>query len=408
MFAVLSCFLFTLCGAGAARHLALRNPKQSYAHYYYRQEESAMRLSRFRGTLFTVPMLILTLLLAACGTTTTGGTSTTTPKAKFQVGLVTDIGGLNDQGFNQLAYAGYTKAEKQYGFKESVIQTQSQNDYINNLTTAAQTNDLVIAVGFLMQTPLDQVAKQFPTKNFAIVDGCATPPNSFTCDPLKNVTPLFFKEQQPGCLAGVVAGKMEADGKSVVPKLQGGNAIGAVGGIEVPAVDRYIAGYKFCAQKVDPTVSVVVTFANSFTDTAKCSDAANAQISQKKADFIFQVAGGCGIGALDAAAKAGVFGIGVDADQNYIHPDSVVTSALKKVDVAVYTIIDLTEKGNYPTDPTNFAQFDIKNGGVGYGKLNSAVPADVQPVLDKYIADMTSGALVPPTDCMPATTCASS
>jgi basic membrane protein A len=351
-------------------------------------------------------MLTLLMLLSACGSTTGGGT--TTSKPKFQVGLVTDIGGLNDQGFNQLAYAGYTKAEKQYGFKESVIQTQSQNDYVNNLTLAAQANDLVIAVGFLMQTPLDSVAKQYPTKKFAIVDGCATPPNSFNCDPLPNVTPLFFREQQAGCLVGAVAGKMEADGKSVVPKLQGANTIGAVGGIEVPAVDRYIAGYKFCAQKVDPTLKVVVTFSNDFADTAKCKDAANAQISQKKADFIFQVAGGCGIGALDAASEAGVYGIGVDADQNYIHPDSVVTSALKKVDVAVFTIIDLTEKGNYPADPSNFGQFDIKNGGVGYGKLNSAVPADVQPVLDQYTADMKSGALVPPTDCSPATTCASS
>lgn len=356
-----------------------------------------MRSTRFRIALFTVPMLAILVLLSACGTTNTGGNGTPTATgAKFQVGLVTDIGGLNDQGFNQLAYAGYTRAKNQYGFKESVIQTQSQNDYINNLTTAAQTNDLVIAVGFLMQTPLDQVAKQFPNKKFAIVDGCALAPNANDCDPLPNVTPLFFKEQQAGCLVGVVAGKMEADGKSVVPKLQGANTIGAVGGISVPPVDRYIAGYKFCAQKVDPTVKVVVSYSNDFADTAKCKDAANAQINQQKADFIFQVAGGCGIGALDAAAAAGVYGIGVDADQNYIHPDSVVTSALKKVDVAVYTIIDLTEKGQYPSDPIHFPKFDITNDGVGYGKLNSAVPSDVQPVLDQYVADMKSGALVPP------------
>jgi basic membrane protein A len=355
-----------------------------------------MHSTRFRIALFTVPMLIVMVLLSACGTTNTGGSGTpTTNGAKFQVGLVTDIGGLNDQGFNQLAYTGYTKAKNQYGFKESVIQTQNQNDYINNLTIAAQTNDLVIAVGFLMQTPLDQVAKQFPNKKFAIVDGCALAPNATDCDPLPNVTPLFFKEQQAGCLVGVVAGKMEADGKSVVPKLQGSNTIGAVGGISVPPVDRYIAGYKYCAQKVDPTVTVIVSYSNDFSDTAKCRDAANAQIS-KKADFIFQVAGGCGIGALDAAAAAGVYGIGVDADQNYIHPDSVVTSALKKVDVAVYTIIDLTEQGKYPPDPINFPKFDITNDGVGYGKLNAAVPADVQPVLDQYVAEMESGTLVPP------------
>src|SRR5205085_4797958 len=113
---------------------------------------------------------------------------------------------------------------------------------------------------FLMQTPLDQVAKQFPNKMFAIVDGCATPPNSFNCDPLPNVAPLFFKEQEAGCLVGAIAGQMELDGKAKVPKLLGKNTIGAVGGIEVPAVDHYISGYQYCAQKADPTLTVLSNY----------------------------------------------------------------------------------------------------------------------------------------------------
>ncbi len=116
-------------------------------------------------------LTIFAMLLAACGGTSgsapQGGNTPTTPSIK--VALVTDIGGLNDNGFNHLAYTGYKKAEAQYGFKEQVIQTQSQNDYVKNLTSAAQQADLVIAVGFLMQTPLDQVAKQFPSKKFGIV-----------------------------------------------------------------------------------------------------------------------------------------------------------------------------------------------------------------------------------------------
>lgn len=356
-----------------------------------------MGKSRFKLAALWLPALMVLMVLSACGSNTggnTNGTPTSTPK--IQVGLVTDIGGLNDQGFNQLAYAGYTKAKNQYGFKESVIQTQSQNDYVNNLTQAAQANDLVIAVGFLMQAPLDQVAKQFPNVKFAIVDGCALPANATDCDPLPNVTPLFFKEQEAGCLVGVVAGKMEMDGKSTVPNLKGANTIGAVGGISIPPVDRYIAGYKYCAQKVDPAVQVVVKYSNDFADAAKCKDAANAEINQNKADIIFQVAGGCGVGALDAADAAGVYGIGVDADQNYVHPKSVITSALKKVDVAVFTIIDLTEKGQYPSDPINFPRFSLQNGGVGYGPLNSAVPSDVQPLVDQYVSDIKSGAVVPP------------
>src|SRR5437588_5639554 len=201
----------------------------------------------------------------------TDGGTTATPQAPIaSVALVTDIGGLNDNGFNHLAYTGYKKAEALYGFPEKIIQTQSQNDYVKNLTSAAQSADLVIAVGFLMETPLDQVAKQYPNKKFAIVDGCAVPnPNTGACETLSNVAPLFFKEQEAGCLVGGIAVQMEKDGKSKVPNLLGHNTIAAVGGLPVPAVTRYIAGYKFCAQKVDPGVSVLVNYSNDFAATAQ-------------------------------------------------------------------------------------------------------------------------------------------
>src|SRR6266849_10691383 len=181
-------------------------------------------------------LALFALVLTACGggSTSTGGgtTPTAAPAPSLKVSLVTDIGGLNDRSFNQLAYAGYKKAEAQYGFTEKVIQTQSQNDYVKNLTLAAQSADLVIAVGFLMQVPLDQVAKQFPSKMFAIVDGCAVP-NATTgnCETLPNVAPLKFKEQEAGCLVGAIAGQMEMDGKAKIPKLLGKSTIGAVGGL---------------------------------------------------------------------------------------------------------------------------------------------------------------------------------
>ena len=343
-------------------------------------------------------LTVVALLLAACGGSTTGNggsTPTPTPKPSIKVALVTDIGGLNDRGFNQLAYTGYTKAKNQYGFKEEVIQTQSQNDYVKNLTLAAQEANLVVAVGFLMQTPLDQVAKQFPNVNFAIVDGCAVP-NAATgaCETLPNVTPLLFKEQQAGCIVGAIAGQMEKDGKSKVPNLLGASSIGAVGGIAVPAVVRYIAGYKYCAKLVDPSVKVYITYSNDFADTAKCKDAATSLINQHQVDIVFQVAGGCGIGALDAANGKNVYGIGVDADQGYLYP-SVITSAEKRVDTAVYTIIDLTEKGQYTN---NVPQFDLSNNGVGYGTPSSAVPQDAIQEAMTIQGQITSGSLTVPTD----------
>lgn len=342
-------------------------------------------------------LALFAMVLTACGssTSTTGGGATATPASTLKVSLVTDIGGLNDRGFNQLAYTGYKKAETQYGFTERVIQTQSQNDYVKNLTLASQSvgsGGLVIAVGFLMQAPLDQIAKQNPSIHYAIVDGCAMPANATACDTLPNVSPLFFKEQEAGCLVGAVAGQMEMDGKSKVPKLLGASAIGAVGGIPVPAVTRYIAGYKFCAKMVDPSVKVYINYSQDFTDTAKCKDAALAQINQHQVDIVFQVAGGCGIGALNAANGKGVFGIGVDADQGYLYP-SVITSALKRVDSAVFDIIDLTEKGQYNN---NLPRFSLVNNGVGYAPVSSAVPADAKAKADAFASQIMAGSLVPP------------
>jgi basic membrane protein A and related proteins len=357
-------------------------------------------------------LMLFAALLSGCGSsntsTSSGGASTpTTPSVA--VALVTDIGGLNDQGFNHLAYTGYTKAQNQYHFTTRIIQTQSQSDYEKNLTLAAKavmaassSTKLVVAVGFLMQTPLFTVAQQYPSVDFAIVDGCAVPnPNTGACQNLPNVAPLFFKEQEAGCLVGAIAGQMEVDGKSKIPQLLGKNTIGAVGGQSIPPVNRYIAGYKYCAQKVDPTVKVVINYSQDFANTAKCKDAALSQINQDQADIIFQVAGGCGIGALDAAFQKNVFGIGVDADQGYVHPD-VITSALKRVDVAVYDIIDDAAKGSY----TNFVNsynanpaseaFDLVHNGVGYATPSSAVPADAVAKASSFQSQIVAGTLVPP------------
>jgi basic membrane protein A len=341
-------------------------------------------------------LVLLSLLLVACGSTsTTGGGTTggggTTPTSTLKVALVTDIGGLNDNGFNHLAYTGYQKAESQYGFKEKVIQTVSQNDYVTNLTQAAQVADLVIAVGFLMQQPLDKIAKQYPTKKFGIIDGCATDAKG-NCDTLPNVAPLLFKEQEAGCLVGAVAGQMELDGKAKISKLLGKSTIAAVGGLDIPPVDHYIAGYKYCAQKVDPSVKVVVNFSQDFSATAKCKDVANSQISQHQADIIFQVAGGCGVGSLDAANSKGVYGIGVDADQSSLYP-SVITSALKRVDTAVYDTIKNTEDGKYSNSP---APFDLAHDGVGYAPLISSLPADVNTKAQDFASQIKSGSLVVP------------
>src|SRR5712692_4394167 len=303
-------------------------------------------------------LTLIPLVLAACGGTSTGAgtTPTAAPKAAaVTVGIVTDIGGLNDGGFNQFSHAGYEKARAQFGFPDVVIQSQtiSDTEYTKNINAAAQQADMVIGVGVLMEHGIYTVAKQYHNKKFALIDGSAVNPadTSVACVNLPNVAPLFFKEQQAGCLVGAIAGQMEVDGKSTVPKLLGHNTIGAVGGLAIPPVTRYIAGYKFCAQKVDPSVKVVVGYSNDFADPTKCAAIANKQIADNSADILFQVAGGCGIGVLDAASQKNVYSISVDVDQSKTTTGtarpSVITSAIKRIDTAAYTIVNLAETAKY-------------------------------------------------------------
>src|SRR6266571_608887 len=352
-------------------------------------------------------LTIFAMLLTACGGGSTGGGGTTPTAGKaasVRVGLVTDIGGLNDGGFNQFSHAGYEKARQQYGFPDVVIQSQKISDaeYTKNITAAAQQADLVIGVGFLMHNAIYTVAKAFPNKKFALIDGCATNPadKSGACVNFPNVAPLFFKEQQPGCLVGAIAGQMEVDGKSKASKLLGHNTISAVGGLAIPPVVRYIAGYKYCAQKVDPGVKVVIGYSNNFNDPTKCSAIADKQVSDNTADILFQVAGGCGIGVLDSATKHNVYSVGVDVDQSKdstgkVRP-SVITSAIKRVDTAAYDIIQLAETGGYAGFVAKPFTFDLSNDGVGFATPSSDVPADAAAKAMDFENMMKSGSLTPP------------
>ena len=354
-------------------------------------------------------LILLSLLFTACGgsTTTTGNGTPTAAAAPVTVGIVTDIGGLNDGGFNQFSHNGYEKARAQYHFPDVVLQSQvvSDAEYKTKLTAAANQADMVIGIGFNMETAITAVAKQFPNKRFAIIDGCAIDAN-FNCINLPNVAPLFFKEQQAGCLVGAIAGQMEVDGKSKVPKLLGHNTISAVGGQAIPPVIRYIAGYKYCAKMVDPSVNVVIGYSNNFIDPTKCSAIADKQFSINQADILFQVAGGCGTGVLDSATKHNVYSIGVDADQSKDSTGatrpSVITSAIKRVDTAAYDIINMAEQqgtsatGPYSTFVTNPFKFDLSNDGVGYATPSSDVPADAVAKAMAFLAEMKNGSLTPP------------
>jgi basic membrane protein A len=307
------------------------------------------------------------------GSGSSGSSSTPTPAAKkIKVGLVTDIGGLNDRSFNQLANEGLQRAKSELGVDVRVLPSKSNADYVPNLSTLAQQKyDLVIGVGFLMADALDTVASKFPTTKFAVID---VDQSTLKHKPT-NVQGLLFAEQQSGYLAGYLAGLYVKDkgGKQV---------IGSVGGLKIPPVDHYIAGYKAGALAANPGIKTLNGYSQDFVDQAKCKELALNQIAEG-AQVVFQVAGQCGLGVLDAAKEKGVQGIGVDADQSYLGPQ-VLTSAIKKVDVAVFDTVKAAQGDSFKGG-TN-TTFEVSNDGAGIGKVSSAgskYESKVQAISDK-------------------------
>jgi basic membrane protein A len=327
-----------------------------------------------------IPLLAVALAATACGSSKKSSPppsqpTTTASAGTFKVGLSTDIGGLNDRGFNHLAYVGLQKAAKDLGVQTRVVQSSSPADYVPNLAALAkQGYNLVIGVGFTEIDALKAVAKQFPKTHFAIVDVSNADEGG-----LKNVEGLLFKEQEAGYLAGYAAG--------LAAKAEHGKAVSSVGGQKQPPVDRYIAGYQAGAKAADPGIETINGYSQDFEAEAKCKNVALNQISRGSV-VVFQVAGGCGLGALDAAQEKDVWGIGVDADQGYLG-SYVLTSALKRVDTAVYdSILDAT-KGHFRGGQD--AVYGIQQDGVGIGRFSPKTPKGIAAKVAQVKAQLAAG-----------------
>jgi basic membrane protein A len=327
----------------------------------------------------------LVLTAAACGSddsssgSAAGGGSTTSTQAttgkKIRVGLVTDIGGLNDRSFNALANKGLNDAKSQLGVEGRVLTSDSNSDYVPNLSSLAQQKyDLVVGVGFLMAEAVNTVAKKFPDTKFAVIDVS----QASLKDKPKNVEGLLFAEQQAGYLAGYLAGDYAKENNI--------DTISSVGGQKIPPVDHYIAGYQAGAKAANPDIKTLNAYSQDFVDQAKCKEIALDQI-ERGSGVVFQVAGQCGLGALDAAKQEGKQGIGVDADQAYLG-DHVLTSATKKVDVAVLDTVKSAQEDKFQAGTDQL--FELKNDGVGIGKI-SAAGASLESKLDPIKQQIIGG-----------------
>ena len=321
------------------------------------------------------------LALAVAGVTVLGisaaflatGSGQATPNQTARVALVADTGSLNDKGFNTLALQGLEKAEKDLGIETRAYPTATAADRTANLQAAAQAGyGLVIANGVLFTFgPLNTVAPVNPKTKFLGIDVNFPDVEGKPA----NLRGVQFREQEAGCLAGNIAA-LEA-------KREGKRVISALGANKVTAIVRFFAGYNFCAKRAWSRVKVLNNYAGdpTFNDQTKCRTTALSQLA-RGSRIIFVVAGGCGLGAMDAAKQKGAWAVGVDADQYFLGP-FVLTSATKKVNVAVYNAIK-----EYAANPAGFKtgynqNYTVKNGGVGYGRLSTKLP---KPVAKAYTA----------------------
>jgi basic membrane protein A len=309
-----------------------------------------------------------------------GGNSTTAAKSDFKAALISDVAGFNDNGFNKNQLAGLNKAASDLGITAISKVSHSSSDYDPNYNAAIRAGaNLVIAAGYLLGDTMKKYAKQFPKVDFAITDDSASAVGG-----LKNELGITYATQEGGCLVGVLAAKQaEQMGKKI---------IAAVGGIKIPSVDSYIAGYQYCANKAVPGTKTLIQYSNSFTDEATCSNVAQNEIGSG-AEVIFQIAGGCGDGALKEASKLGKWGIGVDADE-YGVAKNILTSATKKTDVGVEHAVDASFHNKFPggTD----ILLNLKNDGVGVGKISPKVPKAWLDLMNNYKQQIISGKLKPP------------
>jgi len=340
-----------------------------------------LRIPRWAAVIAVVTICVTA---AALGT---AGSSSAKPTAGTTVALVSDIGKFTDKGFNQSQLAGLNTAKAKLGITAIPLQSNSTSDYSPNFNTAVRKGaKLVIAAGFLLAGTEATYAKQFPNVHFAITDD-SVHGSDFKGKSVKNIEGLTYAANEGGCLVGVLAAKMA--------QKEGGNTIGAVGGLTIPPVDIWIAGYRYCAQKAVPGTKVLIGYSQDFVATDKCKTVATNQISQG-AQVLFQVAGGCGLGTLKAADEANIWGIGVDVDQ-YALAKRVLTSGVKRVDNGVFQAIKQVKAGQF--NGGHDLVFNLKNGGVSLGKFSkkAKIPKAWLTQLDKLKAQIIAGKIKPPT-----------
>lgn len=301
-------------------------------------------------------------------------------KSDFGISMVTDTGGVNDQSFNQSAWEGLQKVNEKTGANISYLESTQESDYTSNLDKQVdEGNSLIWGIGFAMADAIIEAAEMNDEVNFAIVD------NAYAEVP-ENVTCVVFNAQDSSFMVGYAAGLTTKT-----------NSVGFVGGVSSDIIDQfeygYRAGVQYAAQELGKEINVDVQYADSFTDSAKGKAIATTMFSNGS-DIVFHAAGGVGVGVIEAAVEADKFAIGVDSDQSNLAPDNILTSALKRVDVAVANISEKLMNGEEIGGQT--FTYGLSDGGVGLPEENPNLDAEVYEKTMALQDKIAAGKIVPP------------
>jgi basic membrane protein A len=298
--------------------------------------------------------------------------------ADIQPAILYDLGGKFDKSFNEAAYAGAEKFKKDAGvdYRDFEIQNDAQREQaLRNF--ARRGNSPIVAIGFTQASSVEKVAKEFPNLKFAIVDMVVD---------LPNVRSIVFKEQEGSYLVGVLAAMASKSHK-----------VGFVGGMDIPLIRKFACGYVGGVKSVDAKAEIFQnmtgTTGAAWNDPVKGGELAKSQID-RGADVVYHAAGGTGLGVLQAAADAGKLGIGVDSNQNHLHPGKVLTSMTKRVDVAVYDVFKDAKDDKWTA---GVKVLGLKEGGVGWAlddHNKGLISADMKAAVDKAEKAIIGGTVV--------------
>jgi basic membrane protein A and related proteins len=323
---------------------------------------------------------LVAVILTAVGFVASGAAA---PQQAFRAGLVSDVGRFNDRGFNQFQLEGLQRARRVLKIQIRAIESRSSSEYLPNLASLArQGYGIIVSAGFLLKDATETAAEQFPNAKFAITDDSIT---SFKNRP-RNVAGLTYATEENSYLVGCLAAKLAAR--------EGTRNIGVVGGVKIPPVDTFLAGYRAGALRCVRGTRVQIGYSQDFIDAAKCKAVAENQIDAG-ARVIFNVAGPCGLGALEAAKERGRWGVGVDKDQSFLGTH-ILTSAVKRVDQGIFLAVKAAKEGKF-RGGRDFV-FTLKNNGVALGKISkrARIPKAWITQINKLKRQIIANKLNPP------------